>query len=79
MGLDTEPMLDRLRRRQAIVNEQFAGCRRVETCVDGVEWTIGHTDERVLLALGDSEPVELTADEASALAEALALRAAKLA
>jgi hypothetical protein len=74
-------MLDRLIRRAAVANEQFQGCRRVEAYVDGddVEWTIGHNDERVLLALGDAAAVALTAGEASALADALALRAGKLA
>ena len=76
---DTLPMLDRLRRRAEVASDQFSGCRRIEAYVDGeVEWTIGHTDDRVLLALGDAKPAELTAVDASALADALALRAGKL-
>lgn len=77
--MPSETMLDRLRRRSTIANEHFAGCRRVEAHVDGdIEWTIGHDAERVLLALEDAKPVRLTTDEAIELANALALRAAKV-
>jgi hypothetical protein len=78
MPAEDVPMLDRVARRAAAAAEHFVGCRRVEVHVDGVEWTIGHDAERVLLALADDEPVALTADEASELAAALLVRAGKI-
>ena len=72
---DDVPMLEGVARRAAAGAEHFAGLRRVEVHVDGVEWTIGHDAERVLLALEDAKPVALTADEASKLAAAIELRA----
>jgi hypothetical protein len=77
MGSDSEPMLDRLRHRATTAEEHFTGCRHLEVGFD-VDWTIGDTGARVLLALGDAAPVELTAGQAEALAGALAVRAAKV-
>ena len=72
-------MLDRVKRRSMMANQHFADCRRIEAHVHGdAEWTIGHNDERVLLALEDTQPVALTADDADKFAAALALRAEKV-